>query len=41
MQVKTPAESRERHDVLKLLATVPPEEAFRPLNEGGCPFIKA
>jgi branched-chain amino acid transport system substrate-binding protein len=41
MQVKTPAESRERHDVLKLLATVPPEEAFRPLSEGGCPFVKA
>ncbi|TCZ52272.1 ABC transporter substrate-binding protein [Roseicella aquatilis] len=41
MQVKTPAESRGRHDVLKLLATVPPEDAFRPLSEGGCPFVKA
>jgi branched-chain amino acid transport system substrate-binding protein len=40
MQVKTPAESRGRHDVLKLLATVPPEEAFRPLQEGGCPFVR-
>ncbi|NOG71998.1 ABC transporter substrate-binding protein [Roseicella sp. DB1501] len=41
MQVKTPAESRERHDVLTLLETVSPEEAFRPLQAGGCPFVKA
>ncbi|MCK8784242.1 ABC transporter substrate-binding protein [Roseomonas sp. NAR14] len=40
MQVKTPAESRDRYDVLKLLATVAPDEAFRPLREGGCPFVR-
>ena len=40
MQVKTPAESRQRYDLLKLLATVPPEEAFRPLAEGACPLVR-
>ena len=30
MQVKTPAESRERHDVLKLLATVAARPGFPP-----------
>ena len=40
MQVKTPAESRDRYDLLKLLATVPPEEVFRPLTEGACPLVR-
>jgi branched-chain amino acid transport system substrate-binding protein len=40
MQVKTPAESSGPYDVLKLVSTVPAEQAFRPLNEGGCPLIK-
>ena len=40
-QVKTPAESRGPWDYYKLLATTPGSEAFRPLAEGGCPFIKA
>ena len=40
MQVKTTAESKSRYDVLKLLATVPAEEAFRPLQDGGCSFIR-
>src|SRR5882724_5736245 len=39
-QVKTPAESKGPDDIYKLLATVPGNEAFRPLNEGKCPFIK-
>ena len=38
-QVKTPAESKGPWDLYKLLATVPGEKAFRPLNEGGCPFV--
>ncbi len=37
-QVKAPAESRYRFDYYKLLATVPAEQAFRPLAEGGCPM---
>lgn len=38
-QVKTPAESKGRYDYYKLIDTVPGEQAFRPLNEGGCPMI--
>jgi branched-chain amino acid transport system substrate-binding protein len=41
MQVKTPAESTSEWDVLKVIATTPADQAFRPLAEGGCPFIKA
>ena len=39
-QVKTPAESKSKDDIYKLLATVPAEQAFRPLKDGGCPLIK-
>ncbi|MFI4999187.1 MAG: ABC transporter substrate-binding protein [Reyranellales bacterium] len=39
-QVKTPAESKGPDDIYKLLATVPGDKAFRPLNEGKCPFVK-
>jgi branched-chain amino acid transport system substrate-binding protein len=39
-EVKKPAESKGEWDVYKLLATIPGSEVFRPLNEGGCPFIK-
>jgi branched-chain amino acid transport system substrate-binding protein len=37
-EVKSPAESKYPWDYLKLLQTIPAEEAFRPLNEGGCPL---
>ena len=40
LQVKTPAESKYPWDYYKVMATVPPEQAFRPLAEGGCPFVK-
>ena len=39
-QVKAPSESRSKDDIYKLLATVPAEQAFRPLKDGGCPLIK-
>ncbi len=39
LQVKTPAESKGTWDVFKLVATVPADQAFRPLNEGGCPLV--
>ena len=39
-QVKTPAESKGEWDLYKLLSTIPADEAFRPLNEGGCPLVK-
>ncbi|HEX8741332.1 MAG TPA: ABC transporter substrate-binding protein [Casimicrobiaceae bacterium] len=40
MQVKTPAESKYPWDYLKLIATIPADEAFRPLKDGGCYLVK-
>ena len=40
LQVKKPSESRYPFDYLKLLATVPAEEAARPLSESACPMVK-
>jgi branched-chain amino acid transport system substrate-binding protein len=39
-QVKTPEESKDSWDVFKLLATIPGDEAFRPLAAGGCPLVQ-
>lgn len=39
-QVKSPDESKNQFDYYKLLATIPPEQAFRPLSEGNCPLVK-
>jgi branched-chain amino acid transport system substrate-binding protein len=38
-EVKKPEESKYPGDLYKLRATIPAEEAFRPLKEGGCPLI--
>jgi branched-chain amino acid transport system substrate-binding protein len=40
-QVKSPAESKGVWDYYKLIATIPPEEAFRPLDQGNCPLVAA
>ena len=40
-QVKSPAESRGGFDYYKLIATIPGDQAFRPLGEGGCPLAKS
>ncbi len=40
-EVKTPAESRGAWDYYKIAATTPAEEAFRPLNEGGCALVRS
>ncbi len=40
-EVKKPSESKQQWDVAKVIATTPMDEAFRPLNEGGCPLVKA
>jgi len=40
MQVKTPDESKSDWDLAKIVATIPGEQAFRPLAEGGCPLLK-
>jgi branched-chain amino acid transport system substrate-binding protein len=39
-QVKTPAESKYPYDYCKQVAEIAPAEAWRPLNEGGCPLVK-
>jgi len=38
-QVKTPAESAKPWDYYKILGTIPGDQAFRPLAEGGCPLV--
>jgi branched-chain amino acid transport system substrate-binding protein len=40
-EVKKPSESKSRWDCYKLLATTPPDQAFLPVAQGGCGFIKA
>ncbi|MGH6990771.1 MAG: ABC transporter substrate-binding protein, partial [Stellaceae bacterium] len=40
VQVKTPKESKGPHDLVKLLATIPGKKAFRPMDQGHCPYIK-
>jgi branched-chain amino acid transport system substrate-binding protein len=39
-EVKAPHESREPWDLYKMAATMPGEEAFRPMAEGNCPFLR-
>ena len=39
-QVKTPAESKYQLDYYKQLATIPADQAFRPLSESECPLVK-
>src|SRR6186997_2604548 len=39
-EVKSPAESKGPWDYYKVRATIPADEAFRPLAEGGCPLVK-
>jgi branched-chain amino acid transport system substrate-binding protein len=40
VQVKTPAESKQPWDYYKIVATIPADEAFRPLKDGGCSLVK-
>jgi branched-chain amino acid transport system substrate-binding protein len=39
-EVKKPSESKGPWDYYKLIETVPGDEAFRPLDKGGCPLVK-
>src|SRR5690606_13046364 len=39
-QVKSPDESQYAWDYYEILATIPAEEAFRPLSESDCPLVK-
>ncbi len=38
-RVKTPDESQGPWDLLEQTAVIPGEQAFRPLAEGGCPYV--
>jgi branched-chain amino acid transport system substrate-binding protein len=40
MQVKSPAESKAKYDYYKVLAETPGNQAFRPMEEGQCPYLK-
>jgi len=40
-EVKAPGESRGAWDYYKLLQTVPADEAFRPVAEGGCALVRS
>ena len=39
-EVKKPSESKAPWDYYKLRATIPVEQAFRPLDQGDCPLVK-
>ena len=38
-EVKKPSESKAPWDYYKVRATIPADQAFRPLKEGGCPLV--
>ncbi len=40
LEVKKPDESLSKWDLLKVVATIPGEDAFRPEKAGGCPLSK-
>jgi len=40
VQVKEPGESKYPWDYFKILTTIPADEAFRPLKDGGCALVK-
>ncbi len=40
VEVKKPAESKYPWDYYKIRATIPAEQAFRPLDKGDCPLVK-
>ncbi len=39
-EVKKPEESKYPYDYYRLVSTIPAEQAFRPMADGGCPMIK-
>ena len=40
VEVKKPSESKGPWDYYKVRATIPADQAFRPLKDGGCPLVK-
>jgi branched-chain amino acid transport system substrate-binding protein len=41
LQTKRPDESKEAWDYFKIVAAIPADQAFRPLDEGHCPLVAA
>ena len=39
LEVKKPEESKGPWDLYKVVATIPGDQAFRPMNEGNCPLV--
>lgn len=39
-RVKAPSESKYPYDFYQLVQTIPADQAFRPMAEGGCPLVK-
>jgi len=40
VEVKKPSESKGEWDYYKIRATIPADQAFRPLKDGGCSLVK-
>src|SRR4051812_24206242 len=40
VQIKAPAESSDPWDLVKIIKTIPGDEAFRPLSESECPLAQ-
>jgi len=38
-EAKAPSESKGEWDLYKVLETIPADQAFRPMSEGGCPLV--
>lgn len=41
LEAKKPSESKGKWDYFNVVATIPGEEAFRPMSQGNCPFVKS
>ncbi len=41
LRAKTPAQSHGAWDLLDVVETIPGADAFRPLDQGGCPLVKS
>jgi branched-chain amino acid transport system substrate-binding protein len=39
MRIKKPEESKSKWDLYDYQTTVPGDQAFRPLADGGCPYV--
>jgi branched-chain amino acid transport system substrate-binding protein len=40
VEVKKPSESKGPYDYYKVVATIPADQGFRPMNQGECPLVK-